>query len=261
MKFKIGEVSKLLGVSTQAIRAYEDAGILTPSRSEYGTRYFDVWQVIRLLSFKKYRAMELPIAQVVDHFHDDTLAQFDQTLCVHADSLRERAAALLRQADAVDRHRAVIAGAPYDFLPCDSPAQYRLDDIIDLLHEHRHLDTLENWLAALPVMAISPMFRADALDAEPTWGLSIEEGDAPAWGVRLDMPGVVHLPSTRCVRIGVQLASPRSFSRAFAPALRRLNQSGYALDPIQPIWGRQIASETVANQVTLHYLFYFPIKE
>ena len=48
--YKIGEVARLLGLTTQALRFYEQEGVVTPKKSENGTRYYDEDQLI-LLNF------------------------------------------------------------------------------------------------------------------------------------------------------------------------------------------------------------------
>ena len=49
--YKIGEVARLLGLTTQALRFYEQEGVVTPKQSENGTLYYDEDQLILLLSF------------------------------------------------------------------------------------------------------------------------------------------------------------------------------------------------------------------
>ena len=72
--YKIGEVARLLGLTTQALRFYEQEGVVTPKKSENGTRYYDEDQLIRLLSFKKYRQADFSVQDIVTHFKDDHLS-------------------------------------------------------------------------------------------------------------------------------------------------------------------------------------------
>ena len=66
--YKIGEVARLLGLTTQALRFYEQEGVVTPKKSENGTRYYDEDQLILLLSFKKYRQADFSVQDIVTHF-------------------------------------------------------------------------------------------------------------------------------------------------------------------------------------------------
>lgn len=46
IKYRISDVAKLLGITTEAIRYYEDQGIITPTKSEKsGYRYYCVWDL------------------------------------------------------------------------------------------------------------------------------------------------------------------------------------------------------------------------
>ena len=61
-------LARLLGLTTQALRFYEQEGVVTPKKSENGTRYYDEDQLILLLSFKKYRQADFSVQDIVTHF-------------------------------------------------------------------------------------------------------------------------------------------------------------------------------------------------
>ena len=86
--YKIGEVARLLGLTTQALRFYEQEGVVTPKKSENGTRYYDEDQLILLLSFKKYRQADFSVQDIVTHFKDDHLAGLRTQLLTQRDALR-----------------------------------------------------------------------------------------------------------------------------------------------------------------------------
>ena len=100
-KGKIGEVARLLGLTTQALRFYEQEGVVTPKKSENGTRYYDEDQLILLLSFKKYRQADFSVQDIVTHFfkEDDLSGLRGQTLA-RRDMLLEQSALLRRRAEA-----------------------------------------------------------------------------------------------------------------------------------------------------------------
>ncbi len=259
MPFKIGEASRLLGVSTQSIRAYEEAGILTPHRSENGTRYFDEWDLIRLMSFKKYREMELSIAEIIGHFQDDTLDRFSAVLASHAGSLRRRAEALLRVADAVDEHKRVIDLASEALQLTDSPAHYRLDDLVLGLGQKEYTETLGQWIKSLPAMVISPVISAANPLEQPRWALSVSEEDAARWGVGIHLNGVKHIPSRPSARAPVAVDMGIPMGACIEPVIRELAGQGVTLDETGEIWGRQVSSETIDGMVRLHYILWIPI--
>ena len=65
-RYKIGEMAKLLGLTTQALRFYEQEGIVTPYKSENGTRYFTEPDIVRLMAFKRFRLMNFTVQDVAD---------------------------------------------------------------------------------------------------------------------------------------------------------------------------------------------------
>lgn len=107
--YKIGEVARLLGLTTQALRFYEQEGVVTPKKSENGTRYYDEDQLILLLSFKKYRQADFSVQDIVTHFKDDHLSGLREQILAQREALLKQSELLRRRADALD---AFIAAMP-----------------------------------------------------------------------------------------------------------------------------------------------------
>ncbi len=59
--FKIGEVAKATGLTTRAIRFYEEEGIINPLRSEKGTRIYTQEHVEKLKLVKELRDIGIPV--------------------------------------------------------------------------------------------------------------------------------------------------------------------------------------------------------
>ena len=55
-RYKIGQVSKMLDAPVETIRFLEQKGLLSPEKDEdSGYRYYDIWDVNRILDYQKYR--------------------------------------------------------------------------------------------------------------------------------------------------------------------------------------------------------------
>ena len=144
---KIGEVARLLGLTTQALRFYEQEGVVTPKKSENGTRYYDEDQLILLLSFKKYRQADFSVQDIVTHFKDD-----------HLSGLREQ---ILAQREALLKQSELSAAD---------------------MESRRSLDA---FIAAMPDTRIS-FARALAPKSEKHFRLCADEAACAAWALPLE---------------------------------------------------------------------------
>ena len=93
-EYKIGEVARLLALTTQALRFYEQEGVITPRKTENGTRMYSVNQMVLLLSFKKYRQAEFTVQDIVEHFREDNVDSLLERLDDQSHRLVEKAGSL-----------------------------------------------------------------------------------------------------------------------------------------------------------------------
>ncbi len=75
MKYKIGEVSKILNISDQMIRYYEKCGVIKPDRSEGNYRYYTDMDIFLLFEAMKYKEWNINIADINNMVSNDYYAQ------------------------------------------------------------------------------------------------------------------------------------------------------------------------------------------
>ena len=63
MRYPIGRISKLLGLSTETIRTYERKGIVHPQKNENGYRTFHVLDIGTLLRCRSYSCFGLSLSE------------------------------------------------------------------------------------------------------------------------------------------------------------------------------------------------------
>lgn len=68
MRYGITDLAKILGITTSAIRYFEKEHLIQAEKSESGRRSYDEEDVFRLLSYTKYRSMEIPMKEIVKQF-------------------------------------------------------------------------------------------------------------------------------------------------------------------------------------------------
>lgn len=71
MRYSIGDVSRVLGMTTSALHFYEKEGIIDTPKVESGWRYYQEADICRLISAKKYRAMGVPVRDIAGQFSTD----------------------------------------------------------------------------------------------------------------------------------------------------------------------------------------------
>lgn len=93
MKYKIGDVARTLGMTPAGLHFFEKENVIEPRKGDDSHRMYDMPDVLRLISYKKYRAMDYPLKDIVHQFSpegeglDGILARMDHRI----DRLEEKA--------------------------------------------------------------------------------------------------------------------------------------------------------------------------
>ncbi|BBF43694.1 predicted transcriptional regulators [Lachnospiraceae bacterium KM106-2] len=72
MKYKVGEVANLLGLTTSAIHFYEKEGVIKTKKEENGHRYYELEDLIKLIQCKESRNRQVPLKDIIEAFQDHT---------------------------------------------------------------------------------------------------------------------------------------------------------------------------------------------
>lgn len=77
MKYRIGDVSRILNIPVETIRYYEKKGVIKPFKDEENNyRYYEISDMNLLLDYKKYRAMEFSMDEISNIMEKDSLNSF-----------------------------------------------------------------------------------------------------------------------------------------------------------------------------------------
>ena len=71
MKYSVKDLSNILGITTSAIHFFEKENLIKVNKEKNGWRYYNVVDVFRLLSYTKYKNMEIPMKAIVKQFSGD----------------------------------------------------------------------------------------------------------------------------------------------------------------------------------------------
>lgn len=161
--YKIGEIAKLLGISTETIRNYEKKGIIRPYKEEDSNyRYFDIIQINHLLNLQKYQKYGYHLQDIKDILNDYTMHDVYKSLMEQEQVLMNEAFYLNLKINSVHTTMSCMVDAQYAKEGCflgTRPALYRLSyqRNHELIRDQEVQEELVKWLkyADLPFMSAS----------------------------------------------------------------------------------------------------------
>ena len=260
-RYKIGDVAKLLGLTTQALRFYEQEGVIMPRKSENGTRYFLVEDIVCLLAFRKYRLSEFSIQDVAGHFGSGTLNALIEQLDEKHDAMIAKSEILLKRAAAIRSFKRMLCEAQtmrdvlMDVMRPELFLNKRTFSQLDCSSETQceEFNTLAN---ILPDSIICFTGSAD-LSTSPECRFAVTRETAENWQIPLD--AMIYLPSERCICVHMQSPGHTWNTGYLQSLLDRIDQQGYAVRHDQPIIVRHLALEMVARSPYYYGIAYIPI--
>ena len=261
--YKIGEVARLLGTTTQALRFYEQEGIIIPQKSENGTRFYSEADIIRLMAFKRFQMIDFSVQEVAEHFKRGKLDSLLNQMEVSSQRLREESERLLRRAQAIDKFGRILRLAQQEIesgrMTCVTrPTLYMhactLADL-DRLSD-REQETFSMFMNAMPDAHIC--FLYGQAKPEPLkFYFTISESSAQAW--QLPLEDTLRLAGGSCVRLFVR-ADLRLWQADYLDEqLARVAAAGYQLDDSMPVIVQHLGSERVGKRGFLIAAIYVPI--
>lgn len=81
MRYKIGEVSKILDIPIDTLRFFEKKGIVSPIKdAENNYRYYESWDINFLLEYKRYRGYQFNTQETREILHKDSLKDLENRI-------------------------------------------------------------------------------------------------------------------------------------------------------------------------------------
>lgn len=262
-KYKIGEIAKILGSTTQALRFYEQEGVIVPPKSENGTRYFTEADVIRLMAFKRFCLSEFTVQDVARHFKQGNLGTLTERLSEKSDMLARQGELLLRRARAIRHFEKVLRKAEslIDQIECIDRPQIIMHECtlaeLDQLSDAQRESFLA-FMDAMPDTHICYVFNHNEKEqAKIDFRFAVTTKEAEEW--QLPLEHTIVFPSRRSVRIYVR-TDGRLWDRAYLQSLvERVQAAGYMVDPTAPLIGQQLASEHTGKTGYLIAAIHVPV--
>lgn len=105
-KYKIGQLSKTMGVSTHLLKHYEKFNLVSPVKDDSTNyRYYDIGQCIKIINSKKYRNMGFSIKDTASLLNEWSTTEIDQAVDAQITSLEEQIKELEQQKQLAMQYR------------------------------------------------------------------------------------------------------------------------------------------------------------
>ena len=222
MRYRIGDVARMLGISADLLRYYEKKGVVHPHKdAQNNYRYYEAWDIstlIECLWFKNFDFGMEEIAHIVSGDDYDALSQRMEDKAEELEKSIRRQQLLLRQ---MRVHQRDMKRAREELGKCDVVMSH---PVICYMNRHNFAydddpaltGLSQAWLRYMPFARRCFEIRLNDLPGQDgagnfSWGMCLSTKYAREFPV-LVQPPVTYLPPRRCVHSIFKSAGKDAFS-------------------------------------------------
>jgi len=161
MAYSIGDVSRVLGITTSALHYYEKEGLIKKPMEDSGWRSYEEEDVYRLISVKKYQAMGVSLRDIAQQFSSEgmdarQIVQRMKEKREEAGKMARHYAALGEDIDALVQagEDAIYREGVVDIRPAQEMMVFRPGDGGLIPRKKEEQAIARNWLDAQPAVSI-----------------------------------------------------------------------------------------------------------
>ena len=178
-EYRIGEFAKYLGVTPDLLKHYEDQGIIQPTRSDSGYRYYPFNTTMLLIECIRLRNYGMTLREIREILaaHQLDTAAVSSRLAENVEHMKEEI--LLDEALTADYEEFLAWQAPLSERDFDWEIRWSKPmaflphtDKYDFLQDPRIYEILKSWMSYIPIVKSS--MKAER-NGRITWGLLVEE--------------------------------------------------------------------------------------
>ena len=244
-RYKIGEVARLLGSTTQALRFYEQEGVIVPEKTENGTRTYSEADIIRLMAFKRYQLLEFSVQDVAEYFKKGSIPSPLDTIGRHRDVLLRKSEELQRRAHAIEHYEMLLRTASENIdrvIFTERPDVYMHSCSLSELENLKGplKESFERFMEAMPDAHICFVYYPGG-EKPLRFYFAVTEPAAKKWSLPLQ-DAVCH-KGGKCVLLFVHTDMRLWQEDYLEQQIARAEAAGYKVDRSAPILGQQLASE------------------
>ncbi len=234
MRYQIGDVARSLGVTHAGLHYFEKQGVIAPTKGEMTRRTYSVADFIRLVSYRKYRNMEMPLKVIAGQFspEGDTFSVILERVARQAEQAQQMAKRYTRLAEDTGWFSSHIAMAmermdKMDFatLPYVYLLSVGKEGCISEKKQEQQL--VSRWLSEMPATRLSVI---SGEEGKGRYGYTVSEQRAKE--LKLTDKPVRLIGGKNCVHTFTKVTE-ELFERpelAFVPAWQYMRKHGFEQD-------------------------------
>jgi DNA-binding transcriptional MerR regulator len=268
MPYKIGEVARILGISADLLRYYEEKGVVAPAKDPQNNyRYYDTWDINYLIDCLWYKNFGFGIEQVASMVTEYSYDTLTQTLEEKSEELRAsiRHQELLLQRISKFQERLVETKSfvgQCDLRECAAFYCYINRHNSEYDNRSGTAELSRRWLKYMPFSRRYFEIPADAMaggDDDYAWGFSIAAQYISEFGVDISPP-VREMKPRLCVHSAFVSAGQDRFSaRKLDFLLDYAREQG--LEPDGAAFGNLACSVMENGEQTGYFEVWLPVKK
>jgi DNA-binding transcriptional MerR regulator len=240
LKYKIGEVSRILNIPIDTIRYLEKKNIVNPSKDSNNYRFYEAWDINFLTEYKKFRSFDFSVPEVEEILHSDNLENFIGRISKRQKYFEDKLKyyTFLKQKN--QKYLDSLNNIKKNLWKCsftECPSIYYFIHRFNYKYAGKEkFDGLfETWLNYFPFIDTIVEMQLDAVMNRDTnnnyeWGFSIKKKYADAFNIPLNSDKVNHVKSTQSVYTVICAGEKGSFSlKLLNKALEFIEDNGCEL--------------------------------
>jgi len=267
VKYKIGDVAKLLGITPEAIRFYEEQGIISPTKiKSSGYRYYDVWDIhvlIRARAYRQYGYSLSEAAELINHYAVPEIvsslsqkeADIEKAITWNLNLLkhiRQMQSCVTQAAADVDKYR-------LDYRP--PMYRFQAQNGYELLTDSGKRQLYNSWIEKVPFVFPSFLFERSTFttgDPRFSYGYGVDEEYADFLDIH-QSDDVDFFPSCLCVYTTLVTHSDIVLTpQSLTPTIDYMRSQGYKLSG--DIVSRVVLMNKIADEYFAWNQLWLPIE-
>ena len=226
MRYRIGQISKMLNTSVETIRFLEQKGLIIPEKdAASGYRYYNIWDVNLILDYQKYRQIGFSSKEAVSLARSSNIDHFIAKLAEKEDEAEFLARFYEAKAAKLRNYQTVLVNAKKmlgRYIIMNSPENYSLflrsvdADRLHVVDARESEGSYEEMTKYYPFAEHIYRIKQEWLDSEKhrqdaQWGFTMKKRWVDALEIR-HLPQMEHIESTTALFTVIPVGERQFFS-------------------------------------------------